>query len=216
MKHKVILSLLLGLIAASMPHAQTQPRLSAAELDAERSRIAAERSTLEQRGVQERTACYQKFAVQDCLNESRRRSRAALDQLRRDDARVNDIERRERGNAALERLDQKNAPQPTQDTAARRAQALKSQQDRMDRAAGQAAGRASEAAQAADRRRAFEDKQRSHADRQTRQAERRVEAPKERERHEDKLRRAAEHEAERERRNAERKKPRAAALPPAS
>ena len=216
MNKTITLLLLLGWMALPPLQAQTEARVSQAELDAERSRIAAERAVLEQRSSQERAACYQKFAVEDCLSESRRARRVTLDRLRRDEARINDIERRERGSAALERLDQKNAPQRGEDAAARRDQSLKSQQEREERAAGHAAGRASAAAQAEDKRRAFEDKQRVHAEQQARQAERRAQGPAERERFESKQRRAAEHNAERDRKNAEREKPRAAPLPPPS
>ncbi len=70
---KIIALLLFGLLAAPLLHAQTEARVSASELDAERARIVTERAAAEQRGLQERTACYQKFAVQDCLQDSRRR-----------------------------------------------------------------------------------------------------------------------------------------------
>lgn len=213
---KIILSLLLGLLAGPPLQAQTDARVRPAERDAERSRIAAERAALDQRVARERAACYQKFAVEDCLAESRRASRVMLDQLRRDEARLNDIERRERGSAALEKLDQKNAPSRGDEAAAKRDQSLKSQQEREERTADHAASRASAAAQAGDKRRAFEGKQRVHAAQQGSEAERRARAPIERERHEDKLRRAAEHNAERDRNNAERTKPRAAPLPPPS
>jgi hypothetical protein len=213
---RIILPLLLGLLAVPSLHAQTEARVSPAELDAERSRIAAERAAVEKRAVQERSACYQKFAVEDCLAESRRRARVQLDQLRRDEARVNDIGRRERGSAALDRLDRKNAPERAQEAEAHREQSLKSQQGREERAAERAGGRAAAAAQAEEKRRVFENKQRTHAQKQAGQAERRAQAPAEVERHESKLRRADEHNAEREKKSAERKKPRAAPLPPPS
>ena len=213
---KLILSLLFGLMAVPSLHAQTEARVSAAELDAERSRIATERAAVDKRALEERTACYKKFAVEDCLAESRRRQRVILDQLRRDEARINDITRRERGGRALERLDRKNAPEQADSEAARREEALKAQQGREDRAASHAAGRASAAAQSEDKRRSFDNKQRAHAERQARQAEREGRVSTQRQQREDKLRRAAEHNAERDRKNAERQKPRAAPLPPAS
>lgn len=212
----LILSLLFGLMAVPSLHAQTEARVSAAELDAERSRIAAERAAVNQRALEERTACYKKFAVEDCLADSRRRQRVVLDQLRRDEARIHDITRRERGGKALERLDRKSAPEQADREAAKREEAQKAQQGREDRAASHAAGRASAAAQTEDKQRSFDNKQRAHAERQARQAEREARASTERQQHEDKLRRAAEHTAERDRKNAQRKKPPAAPLPPAS
>jgi len=216
---KRFLSLLIalsGLVAANALHAQTEARANRGDIDAERARIASERATVNQRALQERTACYQKFAVESCLGDSRKRQRAVLDQLKSDEARINDIVRRERGSAALERLDRKATPEKAQESATRQERSQAEQQGRDDRAASHAASRSSAAAQSEDKRRSFEDKQRAHAARVAKEAERDARAPTERERQEAKLQRAEQHRLDVEKKNADRKKPRAAPLPPAS
>ena len=213
---KLFLALFLGLIIGQSVHAQTEASVSAAELDTERTRISNERAAADRRALKERTACYQKFAVEDCLSASRLRQRLTLEQLRRDEARINDITRRERGGKALDRLDQKNAPQRAEDAEAKRDRSLESHQGREQRAADHATGRASAAERADANRRAQEKKQQAHAEHQARQAAVRDRASAERERHEDKLRRAETHRTERDKKNAERKKPRAAPLAPAA
>ena len=207
---------LLALAAASALHAQTESRVSSAEIDAERSRITSERAAVNQRALQERTACYQKFAVEDCLSDSRRRQRAVLDRLKGDEARINDITRRERGSAALERLDRKAAPEKAQESATRQERSQKEQQGREDRAASHTASRASAASRSDDKQRSFENKQRAHAERLAREAARDARGPTEREQREAKLQRAEQHRLDVEKKNAQRKKPRAAPLPPAS
>ena len=77
---------------------------------------------------QERAACYQKFAVQDCLNDARRQRRAQVEELNRQEAVINDAERQRRGAAQLERLEQKG--ELSAEDAAKREQALQSQRDR--------------------------------------------------------------------------------------
>lgn len=66
------------------------------DVAAERSRIQVERAQAETRYVQEQPACYARFAVNDCLRDSRARRRQALDQLRRQDIALNDAERQRR------------------------------------------------------------------------------------------------------------------------
>ena len=51
-----------------------------ADFEAERARLAQERKAVEERFATEQAACYQKFAVEDCLEESRRRRRAGTDE----------------------------------------------------------------------------------------------------------------------------------------
>jgi len=214
-----LLELLIGLCCFAVAGtllAQTESRVSSDEIDAERARITAERAAVNQRAMQERVACYQKFAVEDCLAESRKRQRVVLDRLKADEARIHDITRRERGSAALERLDRKAAPERSQQSATRQEQSQKDQQGREERAASHAAGRASAAARSDEKQRSFENKQRAHAERLAREAARDARGATERQRQEEKLQRAEQHRLDVEKKNAERKKPRSAPLPPAS
>jgi len=73
----------------------------------QRERIAQTRMHY---GVQFRdreAACYQRFAVNDCLNESRRAERELLADLRRQELLISDAQRKRRGAAQLLRTDER-------------------------------------------------------------------------------------------------------------
>lgn len=178
---------------------------------AQKSRIDADRKAVEARYDQDRAGCYQKFAVQDCLNGARRKRRAQIDELNRQEAVINDAERQRRGAAQLDRLEQKG--ELSADDAAKREEALQSQQSREQRAAERAADRQAKESAAAANRRDFDDKQRVHAQEQARAAERRAQEDVERQRYEARLKKAEQDRAELEARNAQRTKPRSAPLP---
>jgi len=82
----------------------------------ERDRIAAEREMLERRWFDGERACYQRFAVNDCLRQARRQHRAALADLRRQEVLINDEERQRQATERLRHLEQKpgagDAPRP--------------------------------------------------------------------------------------------------------
>lgn len=210
---KRILTALLFATMALPVWAQTVAATGKSDFDAERARLSQERKVIEERFNAEQKACYQKFAVEGCLQESRQKRRTATDDIKRQEAAINDIERKQRGAAAMDKLEEKKAGERSQDSALQREQSLKSQQDRENRAADHAASRAGVAAEAATRQRQFDEKQRAHAEDQAKSAERRAAAPTERERYERKLEQARDHAADIERRNAGRTKPRAAPLP---
>ena len=191
--------------------AQTNAVAGNIDPDAERTRLTKERAEIDARAKTEQTACYQRFAVEDCLQESRRKRRTAEDSIKRQEADLNDIERKRRAAAQLERLDK--APPRAQDDPAAQEKARQSQQGREQRAADHADSRADAAAKAQSNRRALEDKQRNHAEEQAKAARLQADAPTERARFQRKQEQAAKHRADRERQNAERTKPRSAPLP---
>ena len=79
------------------PAAAAQPGGDAVE----RERIAAERAAVETRFAEERLACQQNFVVTSCVDEVRRRERETLGSLRRQEAVLDETQRRQR---AAERL----------------------------------------------------------------------------------------------------------------
>ncbi|RZI69370.1 MAG: hypothetical protein EOP79_01975 [Variovorax sp.] len=210
---KTLRRLLLVLLTAGAGGcwAQTVAADGNVDLAAERARLKEERSVVDRRAKQEQVACYQKFAVEDCLRESRRQRRTLDDDLKRQEAAINDIDRKRRAAAQLERLDK--APPRPQDDPEKRQQSQQSQENREQRAAEHARTRAEAAAKSEANRRDFEAKQRSNAAEQAKAAKMRAEAPQERERYERKVEQAEEHRVARERRNAARSKPRSAPLP---
>ncbi len=208
----IALGLLIGL-AVSPLWAQSEATSGATNFEAERARLAQERKDVDARYATEQAACYKKFAVEDCLQESRRRRRTDTDNIKRQEAVMNDFERKRRAAAQLDKLEQKKADQRAQESEAKRQEALKSQQDRDQRAADHAASRAQTASQAAERQKQFDDKQRAHAEEQAKAAQRRAEAPAARSDYEEKQKKAQEHRADLDRRNAAKTKPRSAPLP---
>jgi len=199
--------------AGAPPEAGAEAALQASE-KAQHDRIAAERGKIETRYGKERQACYSRFAVNDCLNESRRRRRVEVEELDRQEAAINDAERQRRGDAALKRLEAANAKSSSFDAQEHQRKALQDQQERDRRAAEQAASRQQRQADAAASRRDWEDKQRANAAEDTQRQERRQQDAVERARYEEKVEAARRERADLDARNAQRTKPRAAPLPP--
>lgn len=171
----------------------------AAGIEADRTRITALQST-------EEAACYQRFAVSDCLLEVRARYRPQLAELNhRDiDVRAGDRERHEQERQARmeeQRLtslqDQARAQQRAESNAPAKRQAEADQRN-ADRAAA-APGNAARAQ--ANRTSAQQSQQKALAD----QAQRAAAAPGEREQYEAKQKAAVERRAAQARRAAERK-----------
>ncbi len=78
-------------------------------LDAQRARIAAERDVATQRYEATEKACWQRFAVNDCLRQARTERRAVLDRLRQQELAVNDLDRRRRADERLRQLERKQS-----------------------------------------------------------------------------------------------------------
>lgn len=211
--NKLLLSLLIAL--ATVPAwAQSTAATGRTDVEAERSRLTAERAEVDKAFNDQRGVCFKRFAVEECLAESRRKKRTALDNIKRQEALLNDAERKRRAGAALNRLDEKTSAERAADATAQREKAAKDQQERDQRAAAHSTSRADTKAQEAEKVRQYQSKQRAHADHLAQQASRRAEAPAEASRQAEKVRKAEAHRAEVEKKNAERTKPRSAPLPP--
>jgi len=74
---------------------------------AERERIDIELRQHEIAFAQAERQCYQRFAVTDCLRAARMTRRLALDDLRRQEVVLNDLERKERAAQALQRIQER-------------------------------------------------------------------------------------------------------------
>jgi hypothetical protein len=73
----------------------------------QRQEITHQRSAVMLSFQQDATACWQKFAVNDCLQEARHRRRLALEPLRQQDLRLNQDERSWRSGQRAQRLEGK-------------------------------------------------------------------------------------------------------------
>ncbi|MBC7611130.1 MAG: hypothetical protein H7228_16435 [Polaromonas sp.] len=114
--------------AANSPSATLQ-----ATPDAERARINAQRIRLETGFSNEDAACYKKFLVNNCLDEVKVRRREALADLRRQEISLNAQDRKLKGAEQIRKTEEKSSPEKQQDSADRRAAALKDFQARVDR-----------------------------------------------------------------------------------
>ncbi len=213
---KIFISVLLAAIAAasSPVWAQSVAAVGNTDMAAERSRLTAERATIDMNFENERTACFKKFAVESCLEDSRLSKRASLDNIKRQEAIINDVERKRRGAVALDQLDQKSTPQRAQEAAQQRDESVKSQAAREQRAADRTTGREAAAAGEAVKREQFENRQKEHAEHLAKMAQSRAAASLEQQQFDDKVKKAEAHRAEITKRNAESTKPRSASLPP--
>ncbi|AMM23069.1 hypothetical protein AX767_00800 [Variovorax sp. PAMC 28711] len=209
---KITVCLLLVLAAPSL-WAQSLAATGNADFAVERARLTAERAAVDKAFTDERAVCFKKFSVEDCLAKSRQQRRTALDNIKRQEALINDAERKRRGGAALDRLEEKDSAQRAQEAATQRDKAAKAQQDREQRSTDHTAGRAATAAQEGAMQRQYDGKQRAHAEQLAKEASRRAAAPAEVRRQEEKLKKAQAHRADVEKKNAERTKPRSAPLP---
>ena len=76
-------------------------------LQAQRARIVSERGAATRHFEEAEKACWQRFAVNDCLRQARTERRAVLDRLRQQELAVNDLDRRRRADERLRQLERK-------------------------------------------------------------------------------------------------------------
>jgi colicin import membrane protein len=139
--------LCLALVAA-LPAARAQPE---SPVDAERARIAAERSQADAKLATQEAACYRKFAVTDCLNAARAQRRERLSDLRRQELTLNDAERKRRAAERVRSIEDRNSAQQQEENAARRAESVAKFKEHQAALAQRAAERARNASSAPER-----------------------------------------------------------------
>jgi colicin import membrane protein len=116
---------------------------------AERARIEAERTVVNDRFAEQKRACSSRFAVTDCVEKATRERNAALSDLRRQERVLDDAERKRRAAERLKEQDERHSPERLREAEERRARALADQKEREERAAEKAAKRAAGQAQKA-------------------------------------------------------------------
>lgn len=107
---------------------------AAAQRKAEHERIRHEREALKAQQVKEEAACYQRFAVEDCLRAVRARGRDAEGRLRTQEIMLNDAERKEKAADRLKAIEEKQQrPAPAEakgpDAVLRKPPATQAQRD---------------------------------------------------------------------------------------
>lgn len=132
MKNLIIIALLLGCASAVLAQPAQEPAPSS--IAAQRARIKQDRQRAEGRYAQEETACYQRFAVNDCLRAVRVRRRATLEDLQRQEISLNDAERKIRAGEQVDRTDEKASLKSSQEEVDKRATAHQEYREHMERA----------------------------------------------------------------------------------
>ena len=118
---------------------------------AERDRIARERSQADSRLATQEVACYKKFAVSDCLNAARATRREILSDLRRQELTLNDADRKRRAGDRVLDTEQRSSAQKQDGAATQRAESVARRRDKEAELAQRAADRAQTQASAPQR-----------------------------------------------------------------
>jgi hypothetical protein len=84
---------------------------------AERLRVSQKRAEQEAIYQRQQQACYQRFSVNDCLTQARRERREVLDELRRRELLLNELERQTQAIDAINRIQDKLSPERQQQLA---------------------------------------------------------------------------------------------------
>ncbi len=131
------LLLALSTLWAAQVLAQSDVAGTVSDAGAERSRIEEARTTEMAALASEEAACYQRFAVNDCLKKVQSRRRVLDAALKRREALLHDAERRQQATDEAQRLAQKAQEKQQQDAevaarhdATRQAELLQAQQEK--------------------------------------------------------------------------------------
>ncbi len=111
MKKYLSLAALLFVTVGAFSQSSDSSSAARPQVEGERARMALDRVREQALHAQERTACYARFAVNDCLWDARVRLRSVLDDLRRQEVALNDAERQRKGLQQSERLQQRSSVQ---------------------------------------------------------------------------------------------------------
>lgn len=92
--------------------------------------IQEARNAEEARFSDQERACYERFVVNDCLKQVRVKRRLTMEDLRRQEVFLNDLERRKKAADQLELIQDKSSPQKLEEANASRLEAVKTQKER--------------------------------------------------------------------------------------
>lgn len=191
-----------------------QPQSAPSFTETERSRIERERAAEMLRQQQIESGCYQRFAVNDCLLESRVKHREVMADLKRQEIALNDRERRLRSSEQLRRIEDKvSSPERDIDLMNRQQQGVQKATDAANTAAQKAADAANQVRERAERQAEQQRKQQQSAEKAAERASKAAQAPQETRRFQDKLQDAASHRQQVERDAKSSPGPRGAPLP---
>lgn len=202
------------LAAEPLPDGPAQSQASPSFTEVERARIERERAAEMLRQQQVESACYQRFAVNDCLLESRVKHREVMADLKRQEINLNDRERRLRSSEQLRRIEDKvSSPERDIDLMNRQQQGVQKSTDAANTAAQKASDVANQVRERAERQAEQQRKQQQATEKAAERAGKAAQAPQEARRFQDKLQDAASHRQQVERDAKNSPGPRGAPLP---
>ena len=102
-------------------------------LEVQRAKISAQRAKLQADFLQEDVACYEKFAVNSCLDKVNVKRNHAMAELRKQEILLNDEERKNKGEAQIQKIQEKSSPENLQEAAQQRAKVTEDYQLRLER-----------------------------------------------------------------------------------
>ena len=202
------------LLLASVAGLQAQDNLAQGlDLKAERERIKAERSQLEAEYSQSLRICYQKINVNSCKDDAFKIRLQKTNVLRAQERVLNDQERKQRGAAALQSIEEKNSLEAQTEDAERRAQSAQQHLDKLESNLEKNEARLEKQAREAENLEKNAQRQLELSERQRAHQEKANAAKAEREKHLQKMQAAKEHREQVERNRVQRGTPGAAPLP---
>ena len=183
------------------------------DISAERERIKAERSQMEAEYSQSLRACYQKINVNSCKDDAFKIRLKKTNVLRAQERVLNDQDRKQRGAAALQSIEEKNSLEAQTEDAERRARSAKQHLDKLESNLEKNEARLEKEAREAENLEKNAQRQLELSERQRAHQEKANAAKAEREKHLQKMQAAKEHREQVERNRVQRGTPGAAPLP---
>ena len=183
------------------------------DISAERERIKAERSQMEAEYSQSLRACYQKLNVNSCKDDAFKIRLQKTNSLRAQERVLNDQERKQRGAAALQSIEEKNSLEAQTEDAERRARSAQQHLDKLESNLEKNEARLEKEAREAENLEKNAQRQLELSERQRAHQEKANAAKAEREKHLQKMQAAKEHREQVERNRVQRGTPGAAPLP---
>ena len=207
-------SLFAFLLLAPVAGLQAQDNLAQGlDLTAERERIKAERSQMEAEYSQSLRACYQKLNVNSCKDDAFKIRLQKTNMLRAQERVLNDQERKQRGAAALQSIEEKNSLEAQAEDIERRARSAQQHLDKLESNLEKNEARLEKQAREAENLEKNAQRQLELSERQRAHQEKANAAKAEREKHLQKMQAAKEHREQVERNRVQRGTPGAAPLP---
>jgi hypothetical protein len=183
------------------------------DISAERERIKAERSQMEAEYSQSLRACYQKLNVNSCKDDAFKIRLQKTNVLRAQERVLNDQDRKQRGAAALQSIEEKNSLEAQTEDAEHRARSAKQHLDKLESNLEKNEARLEKEAREAENLEKNAQRQLELSERQRAHQEKANAAKAEREKHLQKMQAAKEHREQVERNRVQRGTPGAAPLP---